>query len=66
MILTLDRLGQRYGLLPSEAISRASTFDLVIMDVAMTLEHHAKESQHPNYVPEVDTEELLKIKDRAV
>jgi hypothetical protein len=58
-------MGQRYGLLPSEAISRATTFDLVIMDTAMTLEHHAQESAKPGYIPDVGVEELLKIKEQA-
>lgn len=64
LILTLDRLGQRYGLLPSEAINRANTFDLVIMDVAMTLERHANDSSQEGYVPDVPVEELMKIKER--
>lgn len=65
LILTLDRMGQRYGMLPSEIISRATTFDLVMMDTAMTLENHAQASSQEGYIPEVSTEELLKIKERA-
>jgi hypothetical protein len=52
-------------MLPSEVIVRANTFDLVIMDTAMTLEQHFQESNQEGYVPEVSTEELLKIKERA-
>jgi hypothetical protein len=52
-------------MLPSEVIVRANTFDLVIMDTAMTLERHFQEASQEGYVPEVSTEELLKIKDRA-
>lgn len=33
MLLTLDNLAHRYNLLPSEALSRASTFDLRVMDI---------------------------------
>jgi hypothetical protein len=58
-------MGQRYSLLPSEVISRATTFDLVIMDIAMTLENHAQESKQEGFIPNVSTEELLKIKDRV-
>lgn len=58
-------MGQRYGMLPSEIISRATTFDLVIMDSAMTLENHAQESSKEGYIPDISTEELLKIKERA-
>lgn len=65
LILTLDRLGQRYGMLPSKIINEASTFDLVIMDMAMTYERHAQDATKPGYVPEVSVEELMKIKERA-
>jgi hypothetical protein len=58
-------MGQRYGMLPSEIISRATTFDLVIMDSALTLENHAQKSQEEGFIPDISTEELLKIKERA-
>jgi hypothetical protein len=58
-------MGKRYGMLPSEIIVRANTFDLVIMDTAMTLEKHFQDASQEGYVPEVSTEELLKIKERA-
>ena len=65
MILCLDQLGKRYGMLPSEVISKATTFDLVIMDTAMTLERHQQEASQPGYIPDISVEELLKIKERA-
>jgi hypothetical protein len=52
-------------MLPSDIITRASTFDLVIMDIAMTLERHEQEASQPGYIPDVTEEELLKIKERA-
>jgi hypothetical protein len=58
-------MGQRYGMLPSEIISRATTFDLVIMDTAMTLERHHQDASQPGYVPDLSVEELLKIKEQA-
>lgn len=58
-------MGQRYGLLPSKIIQEASTFDLVIMDMALTYERHIHETSQEGYVPEVSTEELLKIKERT-
>lgn len=58
-------MGQRYGCLPSKIIQEASTFDLVIMDMAMTYERHVHDSSQSGYVPEVSVEELLKIKERA-
>lgn len=64
-VLTLDQLGKRYGLLPSEVIAKASTFDLVIFDIALTYERHVNESSKEGYIPDVPIEELMKIKERA-
>lgn len=33
MLLTLDNLAHRYNCLPSEALSRASTFDLRVLEI---------------------------------
>jgi len=61
----LDKMGQRYGLLPSEVVRRASTFDMVIMDISLHVEQYHHDRQQPGYIPPVSTEELLKIKERA-
>jgi hypothetical protein len=58
-------LGERYGMLPSEIMNRATTFDLVIMDMAMSFKRYVQDSQKEGYIPEVSTEELLKIKEKA-
>lgn len=34
MILTLDNLAHRYMCLPSEALSRATTLDLYVLDIS--------------------------------
>jgi len=65
LILSIDRMGQRYGLLPSELMMRANTFDLVIMDSAMTIEQHFQDANREGYVPDVSVDELMKIKERA-
>lgn len=52
-------------MLPSKIITEASTFDLVIMDMALTYERHIQDSSKEGYVPDISTEELLKIKERA-
>ena len=39
----LDALGERYGLLPSEVLSKASTFDLNVYDI--TTKFHNKQSR---------------------
>jgi hypothetical protein len=59
MILTIDTIGKRYGMLPSTVLEKATTFDLVIMDAAMSFENYANRDQNtPLEVPEQD---LLKI-----
>jgi hypothetical protein len=63
MILTLDNLGKRYGMLPSQALCHASTFDLFIMDAALSFEHDARKD--PSEPPNVAEEELLKILEKS-
>ena len=62
--MQIDGLAKRYGKLPSEILREANTFDLYIIDAAMTFEqyHHKKamnKGQEPldNYT----TEDLLTI-----
>ena len=62
LILTIDGLGKRYGMLPSEVLDRSNTFDLYIMDMAMTFEnyHHKKAMNNGmDPTPECTTDELL-------
>jgi hypothetical protein len=35
MIMLIDTLGERYGVLPSEMIRRANTFDVFVADTAI-------------------------------
>lgn len=61
-ILWIDNIGKRYGMLPSEVIGRANTFDLYIMDAALTFENYHHKKQMNNGVapvPEYTTDELL-------
>ena len=65
MIVLLDRMGERYGKLPSEIIADATTFDMVVMDISLSVEKYWRERDQPGFIPPVSEEELLKIKDRA-
>ena len=61
-ILMIDSLGKRYGMLPSEVLNRSNTFDLYIMDVALSFEnfHHKKAMNNGNDpLPDYTTDELL-------
>lgn len=43
MILTLDNLAKRYGVLPSEALDRASTFDLRVLEIQSQWERRQRD-----------------------
>ena len=43
MLLSLDNLAKRYGLLPSEALGRANTFDLYVLDVSSKFQNYLQE-----------------------
>jgi hypothetical protein len=63
-IMQIDGLGKRYGLLPSEVLSKANTFDLYILDAALTFEqyHHKKAMNNgKDPLPEYTVDELQKI-----
>lgn len=62
MILTIDQLASRYGMLPSEIMSRATTFDLVMMDAALGFQKHHRDRAE-GVVPNYSDDDLLKIKE---
>jgi len=67
-ILQLDGLGKRYGLLPSEVLSRGNTFDLYIMVAALTFEnyHHQKAANNGKApIPDYTEEELMVLLNKA-
>ena len=45
MFLTLDNLAKRYGCLPSEALRRADTLDLYVLDLGGKWTRHQQEQQ---------------------
>lgn len=53
--MTLDRLGQRYGCLPSEVLREGNTFDLQVLDIAMSYENYLRDKQN-GLVPNVSTD----------
>lgn len=67
-ILQVDSLGKRYGLLPSEVLERGNTFDLYIMDCALTFEnYHNKKAMNKGKIDPstYDIETLKRINDKA-
>jgi hypothetical protein len=61
LILSIDMMGKRYGLLPSEVIARATTFDLVIMDASVGYQAEMDRQSRSDYVPDIPLEDLMKI-----
>jgi hypothetical protein len=51
-------LGKRYGLLPSEVLLRATTFDLEVLDVSLTYEAY-KTNKANGVQPEVGEDAML-------
>ena len=67
-ILQVDGLGKRYGLLPSEVLTRGNTFDLYIMDAAMSFEYYHNQKAANNGkapVPDYTESELMEIMMKA-
>jgi hypothetical protein len=68
-IMQIDTLGKRYGLLPSEVLKRSDTFDLYIMDAALSFEqYHHKKAMNNGKEPIQDyitQEQLVQIAQRA-
>lgn len=58
----IDNIAKRYGLLPTEVMQRASTFDMVILDAAVGYEQYLTDkARGVKKVPEVPQEKLLDI-----
>jgi hypothetical protein len=56
--VTLDSLAQRYSILPSEALNRATTFDLEVLDIAMSYEKF-KHNKANGVMPSVKEDTML-------
>lgn len=62
MIMAVDTMASRYGMLPSRIMQDANTFDLVIMDAALGYQNYLRDKSDPNHIPDVSEDELLRIK----
>ena len=59
MALTLDRIGTRYGLLPSQVLNQASTLDIMVMDISVSYEK-MKLEQRDGHAPKMTEEDMLR------
>jgi hypothetical protein len=66
MVLTLDTIGERYGMLPSEVLSRGSTLDIYVMDVALSYhEYQRKKSEKKVDSDMFEPDQLKAMMDRV-
>lgn len=62
MVMLIDTIAERYGLLPSEVLTRANTFDVFIADAAIGYRNTLQDrAMNPDKVPDYKQEELLEI-----
>jgi hypothetical protein len=64
MLLSLDNLAKRYGLLPSEALGRANTFDLYVLDVSTKFQAHLND-QSQGKTKEPSKEHIMRLYNQA-
>lgn len=65
MILTLDTMGERYGMLPSEVLARGSTVDLYVMDAALSYHDYQHKKSSGKYAGQETPDELAAMIQRA-
>jgi len=65
MILTLDTMGERYGMLPSQILSNASTLDLYIMDTAISYHNHQHKAQENKASLDYEQADLVAAMERT-
>ena len=66
MILSIDAIGKRYSLPPSEVLDRASTFDLVVIDAALGYEKYIQDkADGKKEAPKLSQEEMMKMMERT-
>jgi hypothetical protein len=66
MILSIDALGKRYSLLPSEVMTKASTFDLVVLDAALGFQSYLQDkADGKKQTPKLSQEEMIAAMERV-
>lgn len=64
MLITLDRMAQRYSVLPSDLLERSSTFDLYCMDIGIRYEHVQEQKRKGTYqkqTPKLSEDQMKKM-----
>jgi hypothetical protein len=61
----LDAIGERYGMLPSQVLRHASTFDVTVMDIALSYQRHRENVSKGDYTETYETPDLMTLMQRA-
>ena len=61
MMITLDNMADRYGILPSEALARANTMDLAVLDVSAKFSAYQQTDKYKKNKGRTDKELLRMI-----
>lgn len=59
-MISVGRLAKTYGLLPSEVLSKATTYDLMVTDVLMTWDNYQNNPADAENYQTDDLEAILK------
>ena len=65
LILSLDTMAERYKMLPSELMNRATTFDIYVMDAALSYHDYKRKLSEGKVAETYSTEELQQIMQKA-
>ena len=66
MLLSIDAIGKRYSLLPSEVMEKASTFDLVVLDAALGYQSYIQDkAEGKKQTPKLSQEEMMAMMERV-
>ena len=66
MLLSIDAIGKRYSLLPSEVMEKASTFDLVVLDAALGYQNYMQDkAEGKKQIPKLSQEEMMAAMERV-
>lgn len=61
MLLTLDKMAERYGMLPSQVLVQASTLDLYVMDAAISYHDYSQRKANGEVAVQYSEQDLLNI-----
>lgn len=61
MVLTIDTMAKRYKMLPTEVLSKATTFDLYIMDAAVAYHNYQTNKAMGDGTPDLTEQEMFDI-----